>query len=245
MSNRAQPCPVIFAPRRTERIRCLLFALIIALAPLATTATGTAPTEFQRLSRNPKMFSGKRVTLVGVAEIGGSEFFLYPDVRSAKHGENPIFVDAHILNENPYEKLNRHWLKITGIVDMGIRPPLGVGECSIVLERIKLLARPPVPDDSVRAVFQNSTRQTISIKIPTPNGYSYAMRIPPETATRATVISNGQVTVSKRSGETIAKGALSWDTDDKYFDRNSRTFYYRISNGGITRVLPGEAENWK
>jgi len=191
------------------------------------------------------MFNGKRVTLVGLAEIGGSEFFLYPDVRSAKHGENAIFVDAHILNENPYEKFNRHWLKITGIVDMGIRPPLGVGECSIVLEQIKLLARPPVPDDSVRAVFQNSTGQTIDIKIPTPNGYSYAMRIPPESATKPTIISNGELTVSKRSGETIVKGTLSWDTDDKHFDRNSRTFYYRISNRRITPILPREAKNWK
>ncbi len=244
MSNRFESYLGIFGPKDTKYIRSFLFALI-ALGLLATNATGAASSDFERLLRNPKIFNGKRVTLVGLAEIGGSEFFLYPDVRSAKRGENAIFVDAHILNENPYEKLNRHWLKITGTVDMGIRPPLGVGECSIVLEQIKLLARPPVPDDSVRAVFQNSTGQTIDIKIPTPNGYSYAMRIPPETSTKATVISNDQVTVSKRSGETIAKGALSWDTDDKYFDRNSRTFYYRISNGRIMRLLPREAEKWK
>jgi len=114
-----------------------------------------------------------------------------------------------------------------------------------VLERLELFQRPPLRDDSVRAVFQNRTGETIDIKIPTPNGYSYAMRIPPDSATKATRISNGEVTVSKKSGETIAKGTLSWATADKYFDRNSRTFYYRISNGAISRVLPREAKNWK
>jgi len=222
-----------------------LLCISVALALLAATANGIPASDFEQIVKNAKKFNGKRVTLVGLAEIGGSEFFLYPDVQSAKRGENAIFVDAHILNENPYEKFNNHWLKITGIIDTGIRPPLGVGECSIVLERLELLPRPPLRDDSVRAVFQNQTGETIDIKIPTPNGYSYAMRIPPDSATKATLISNGEVTVSKRSGETIAKGTLSWGTADKYFDRNSRTFYYRISNSGISRVLPREAKNWK
>lgn len=212
---------------------------------MAYPATGTQPSDFQGLLKNPKMFNGKRITLVGLAEIGGSEFFLYPDVQSAKRGENAIFVYAHVLNENPYEKFSNHWLKITGIVDTGIRAPLDFGECSILLEQLKLLPRPPLRDDSVRAVFQNSTGQTIDIKIPMPTGYSYAMRIPPESATKATRISNGEVTVSKRSGETIAKGTLSKGSDDKYFDRNSRTFYYRITNRRITPVLPREAMNWK
>ena len=217
----------------------------VALALLAATANGIPASDFEQIVKNAKKFNGKRVTLVGLAEIGGSEFFLYPDVQSAKRGENAIFVYANILNENPYEKFNNHWLRITGIVDTGIRPPLGVGECSIVLEQLKLLRRHPIRDNSVRPVFQNSTGQTIDIKIPTPNGYSYAMRIPAESATRPTIISNGELRVSKRSGETIVKGTLRWGTDDKYFDHNSRTFYYRISNRRITPVLPREAKNWK
>ena len=192
------------------------------------------------------MFNGKRVTLVGLAEIGGSEFFLYPDVQSAKRGENAIFVDAHILNENPYLKFNNHWLKITGVVDTGIRPPLGVGECSIVLEQLKLLPRSPLRDDSVRGVFQNNTGYTIDIKLPTPTGDAYAMRIAPETATQPLIISDGQVTVTKKSGEMIVKGTLNRKAiANKYFDRNSRTFYYRLENGRITPVLPREAKNWR
>jgi hypothetical protein len=229
---------------RMNRARRQL-CISIALALQAATANGIPASDFNELVKDPKKFNGKRVTVVGLAEIGGSEFFLYPDVQSAKRGENAIFVHANILNENPYEKFNNYWLRITGIVDTGIRPPLGVGECSIVLEQLKVLPRYPIRDNSVRAVFQNSTGQTIDIKIPTPNGYSYAMRIPPESATKPTRISNGELTVSKRSGETIAKGALSWRTDDKHFDRNSRTFYYRVSNRRITPVLPREAKNWK
>ena len=196
--------------------------------------------------KNPKMFNGKRVTLVGLADIGGSEFFLYPDVQSAKHGENAIFVDAHIFNDNPCEKFNNHWLKITGVVDTGIRPPLGVGECSIVLEQLKVLPRSPLRDDSVRGVFKNSTGYTIDIKLPTPTGDDYATRIAPETATAALIISNGKVTVTKKSGETIAKGTLNPKAiAPEYFDPNRKTFYYRIENGRIIPVLPGEAKNWR
>jgi len=112
-------------------------SISVALALLAATANGIPVSDFEQLVKNAKKFNGKRVTVVGLAEIGGSEFFLYPDVQSAKRGENAIFVDAHILNENSYQKFNDHSLKITGIVDTGIRPPLGVGECSIVLERLR------------------------------------------------------------------------------------------------------------
>ena len=221
-------------------------SISVALALLAATANGIPVSDFEQLVKIAKKFNGKRVTVVGLAEIGGSEFFLYPDVQSAKRGENAIFVDAHILNENSYQKFNNHWLKITGIVDTGIRPPLRVGECSIVLERLKLLPLRPLRDDSVRGVFRNSTGQTIDIRVPTPTGYAYAMRIAPSTATEAMVISHGKVTVTKKSGQTVAKGTLSWkDIADEYFDRNSRTFYYRIRDGRITPVLPREAKNWR
>jgi hypothetical protein len=115
------------------------------------------------------MFNGKRVTLVGLADIGGSEFFLYPDVRSAKHGENAIFVDAHIFNDNPYKKFNNHWLKVTGVVDTGIRPPLDVGECSIMLEQLKLLPRSPLREIALEACSR--------IALDTPSTLSFPRRL--------------------------------------------------------------------
>ena len=147
--------------------------LCISVA-LAATAKGIPASDFEQIVKNAKKFNGKRVTLVGLAEIGGSEFFLYPDVQSAKRGENAIFVYANILNENPYEKFNNHWLRITGIVDTGIRPPLGVGECSIVLEQLKLLRRHPIRDNSVRRCFrialdkQSTSKFQRRMAIPTP-----------------------------------------------------------------------------
>ena len=168
MSNRIKSCYMMCPLKRTGCIRCLLFALV-ALGVLATPATGTPSSEFQRLLKNPKMFNGKRVTLVGLADIGGSEFFLYPDVRSAKHGENAIFVDAHIFNDNPYKKFNNHWLKVTGVVDRGIRPPLGVGECSIVLEQLKLLPRSPLREIALEACSR--------IALDTPSTLSFPRRL--------------------------------------------------------------------
>src|SRR6266446_715074 len=82
---------------------------LLALALIAATESPVHASEFDELLKHPKTFNGRRVTLVGLAEIGGSEFFLYPDVQSAKRGENAIFVDAHILNENSYQKFNNHW----------------------------------------------------------------------------------------------------------------------------------------
>jgi hypothetical protein len=227
-----------------NHVRSQLFASI-ALCLAAATATALASSEFERLLRNPKSFNGKRVTLVGLAEIGGSEFFVYPDILSAKRGENAVFIDAKTRDENPYEKFDKHWVKITGVVDLGIRPPLGGGECSILLERLEPLHRPPVLEDSVKAVFQNSTRETVHLKVPTPTGYGYAMRIAPGTATQPIRIAEGEISVTNDSGDTIAKGNLAPKRlRDQYFDFEKQTFYYLIKDGKISAVLPLDASNW-
>lgn len=219
---------------------------LLALALIATTGSAVRASDFEELLKNPKTFNGRRVTLVGLAEIGGSEFFLYPDVQSAKRGENAIFVDAHILNENPYEKLNNHWLRITGIVDTGIRPPLGVGACSISLERVEPLSNPPLADSSIKGVFKNDTTITIDVKFSTPTGDGYIVNLPPGHVSKPSTISAGAVAVTAKSGEPVAQGDLVIrPAPNQYFDSENRTYYYRIKHGSITPVVAREASNWR
>jgi hypothetical protein len=220
--------------------------VLVALALIATPGSAVRASDFDELLKNPKTFNGRRVTLVGLAEIGGSEFFLYPDVQSAKRGENAIYVDAHILNDNPYEKLNNHWLSITGIVDTGIRPPLGVGTCSISLERVEPLSFPPVADSSVRGVFKNDTTVTIDVKFSTPTGDGYIVNLPPGYVSAPSTISAGAVAATAKSGEPVAQGTLVVPAaPNQYFDSENRAYYYRIRYGSITPVLPREANNWR
>lgn len=222
------------------------YTALMALALIATMGSGVRASEFEEILKNPKNFNGRRVTLVGLAEIGGSEFFLYPDVQSAKRGENAIFVDANILNENPYEKFNNHWLRITGIVDTGIRPPLGVGSCSISLERVEPLSHPPVADSSVKGVFKNDTTVTIDVRFSTPSGDGYIVNLPPGQVSKPSTISAGAVAVTAKSGEPVAQGDLVIrPAPNQYFDSANRTYYYRIRYGSITPVVAREASNWR
>jgi len=219
---------------------------LLALALIAATESPVHASEFDELLKHPKTFNGRRVTLVGLAEIGGSEFFLYPDVQSAKRGENAIFVDAHILNENPYEKLNNHWLRITGVVDTGIRPPLGFEACSISLERVEPLSYPPLADSTVRGVFKNDTTITVDVKFSTPTGDGYIVNLPPGKVSKPSTITAGAAAATAKSGEPVAKGDLIIrPAPDRYFDSENRTYYYRIRYGRLSPVLPSEAKTWK
>jgi hypothetical protein len=219
---------------------------LLTLALIAITGSAAPASDFDDLLKNPKVFNGRRVTLVGLAEIGGSEFFLYPDVQSAKRGENAIFVDAHILNENPYEKLNNHWLRITGIVDTGTRPPLGFGTCSVSLERVEPLASPQLADSDVKGVFKNDTTITVDVKFSTPTGDGYIVNLPPGQISKPSTISAGSVAVTAKSGESVAQAdVVIRPPPNQYFDSGNRTYYYRIRHGSITPVVAREASKWR
>jgi hypothetical protein len=224
----------------------LLGFLVIVLT--AFRADGASPSDFQQVLKHPNHFDGRRVTLVGVADIGGSEFFLYPDIRSAKHGdsEKAIFVETHILDKNPYEQFHNHWVKITGIVDMRVRPPLGVGPCSVVFERLEPLALPPLHDTSVKAVFKNDTGEMINVKFSAPSGAGYILRFPSGDVSAASVIKRGVITAKTRMGKLIATGDLipKFNTRE-FFDVKARTYYYRIRPGKIELVPVREGQQWR
>ena len=117
----------------------LMFA-IAAIALGTTIAFAVTSPDFQRVLANPAAFHGKRVTLVGVAEVTNNEFWIYPDAFSAKKGD---FTKAVFVMRDPkgplYKELNKHWLKISGTVDAKARLPLGYGPCAISLDQVELL----------------------------------------------------------------------------------------------------------
>ena len=117
----------------------LMFAMT-GIVLVTTIAFAVTSPDFQRVLANPAAFNGKRVTLVGVAEVTNNEFWIYPDARSAKKGD---FTKAVFVKRGPkgplYKELNKHWLKISGTVDVKTRLPLGYGPCAISLDRIELL----------------------------------------------------------------------------------------------------------
>jgi hypothetical protein len=216
---------------------------VIGLSLIAESVQAAPSSDFKRLLAHPAAFHGKRVTLTGVAKIGGSEFFLYPDVSALRDSKPAVFVA-----QNPrgamYDKFNNHWLKVTGIVNAKGHGPLGGDTCELRLERVEPLPRPSLPDRNIYGVFRNEGPATVTLKVSAPSGYS-VFDIPPHFTAPPGVISNGTVEVTTRSGKLLAKAnLLPRGAAERYFDNAHRTYYYRVTEKTIDLVWPSETTRW-
>lgn len=221
--------------------------LPIAMLILTTCEAFAVPTsDLQRLLANPNAFDGKRVTVAGLADIAGAEFWLYPNVRAAKQGDTAVAISWDLSKGPVYKKFDRHWVKVTGVVDAKAHGPLGAAPCEIWAERVEALPYPPLPDPYIYGVFRNDTPSTVDLKFSSPTGYADALNISPGDVTDAHTIAKGTITASTRSGKLLAKGNLIPSSGaERYFDAKTRTYYYRITVGKIELVQPSEAKRWR
>ncbi len=215
------------------------------LAAVFTTAvSNSAASEFSQILKSPKRFDGKRVTVQGIAEIGGSEFFLYPSRRDLRRGQNAIFVYRDLRHERLYEELNYHWLRITGIVDLKIRPPLGVGECSLVPERVEPMPGRVMKSRFAYAIFKNDTADTINVKFSGMTGATYLMRFAPGDISSAVAIVKGAITAETASGKVVAQGYFMPANGSRDTETHTPPNYYRISAGKIESVPAENGRQW-
>src|ERR1043166_8225057 len=71
----------------------MLFSSLVTIVPIACAAApASSPSELQSILANPQAYDGKRVTVTGLAEIGGAEFSLYPDERSQRPVGKAAFI---------------------------------------------------------------------------------------------------------------------------------------------------------
>jgi hypothetical protein len=218
------------------------FLALVALG-LLTHSASAASSDFERLLKNPAEFDDRRVTLIGVAEIGGDEFFLYPNGDARRLGDPAVFV-ARDPKGPMYGRFNNHWVRVTGIVNAHAHGPLGSEPCEIRLLRIEPLPRAPVADVNIYGVFRNDRSDTVTLKFAAPTGYSI-FDLGPQSITPPGIIAHGSVEVTRLSGKLIAKAELvPRGSPERYFDAARRTYYYRIIGGRIDPVLPDKAKEW-
>lgn len=221
--------------------RPCLFA-IVAFLLLAN----SPPTDFGQVINDPREVDGKRVSLVGIAQIEGNRFALYQDAQAASKGQlsRAVFVRQRIDGPR-YDQFNNHWLKVTGIVDAEQHGPLGGSyACEIFLERIQPLPRPPLQDSTIYALFRNETRNPVTVEASWQGGYA-KFNLGPG-GINSVAIREGRVVVTTSSGKPVAKGNLvSLRSGQRYFDSDRRTFYYRITDGRVELVPLSEAKGWK
>jgi hypothetical protein len=200
------------------------------------------------LVANPRQFQGQRVTVEGVARVQGLSFQLYRNAGEAKkYGPEDKAVEVSTRIKGPrYDQYDNRWVQVTGRLADASSASAYYG-CTIFLDQVKLLARPPAgkPHVVTEVLFRNAGESDVQVVLKNERGRFYAEFPVPRNAVDGAGIRKGTAEVRNQSGRVIAKTTLLSSPDDgRYFDAKKRAYYYEIANGKIRRVTPQEAATW-
>ena len=236
--------------------------LLIASA----SASLAADVPFSDVLKNYAALQGRRVTLVGLAEVAGADFYLWNlQDRHHKDSKRAISVlwDMRVpnypagSNVSHYTYLNLRRVRITGTVDIRFHGRWGDIPFGIDLERVEVL-----PGDRERrfltdiGVFHNSMSSMVEVRLYSRRGsiYAYITGIAPNEYSD-TAIEEGSATLARRSSDTevsvrpkkvISTCKISSTASSRrYYDSRQHVYYYDISDGKIKLVMPREAQKWK
>jgi len=216
--------------------------------------------------QNYRRFTGRRITFTGLAEVAGSDFYVW-DLRDTRHKDlkRMIWVlwDMRLPNYPPgsniahYSYLNLRPVRISGTVDTRFHGRWGDIPFGVILDRVEAL-----PGDRERrflrdiGVFHNSLSKTVEVRLYSRRDsvYCYMTGIPPGEY-GDTAIEEGSASVALQPRE--RKLALRPDTvvarcnislsgaSRRYYDARQHAYYYDITPGKIGLVMPTEAQRWK
>ncbi len=226
-------------------------ALIVAIFASAHVALA-AEVKFEQLFANPAKFNRKRVTITGIADSVGDNFWVWRDAAAYRHAEDKgaIFIvfDLPVTAiRSPYEYANAHFVKVTGAIDTSIHGHFGMDPFSLVLERVEVLPGPRLREFlPILGFFRNDTGRTINIRASqgSRGDYVYAQHFEPGTIA-CFAIGKGCLVATSLSGKHIVEGRLvPGRSNDVYYDRQKKAHYYQITPDGIKPVLPRNAKGW-
>jgi hypothetical protein len=95
--------------------------------------------KFSQLLDNPKSYEHKCVCVTGFAHVRGDAFAIY-DSEKAAGGRDPDYAKGIFISPGSdtadYDRYNKRWIKIRGVVDMKDR---GFADypCGIIVERVE------------------------------------------------------------------------------------------------------------
>ncbi len=217
--------------------------LVLAVAQLGQ----AAETKFADIFSNPAGFNHKRVTITGLADIGGDAFWVWRDAKAWRHAddEGAIFVAYDIpakATVSPYDYANARFVRVTGTIDTSIHGHLGMDPFSLVLEHVEVLPGPRQREFlPILGYFQNDTRDKLHIKIT--DGEGYTVSDIPAGNHSVFAIKKGAVALTTPCGRIVAQSRLL--PPSRFYDSQKKIYYFRISGSGITSVMPQDAKRWK
>jgi hypothetical protein len=215
--------------------------------------------------QNYRSLGNRRITVVGLAEVEGSDFYLW-DLRDKHHKDLKRTVSVvwnmRLPNYPPgsniahYTYLNLRRVRISGRIDTGFHGRWGDIPFGVILDTVETL-----PGDRERrflkdvGVFHNSIPDTVEIRLYSRRGSVYCEMtgIPPG-AYNETGIEEGSATVVLRStgGKLTVQSEkviatctiLFGGAARRYYDSRQHVYYYDISAGKIRLVMPTDAYKW-
>ena len=215
--------------------------------------------------QNYKSLSNRRVTFVGLAEVEGTDFYVW-DSRDKHHKDITSTVsvvwDMRLPNYPPgsniahYTYLNLRRVRITGRIATGFHGRWGDIPFGVILDTVEAL-----PGDRERrflkdvGVFHNSTSNTVDIRLYSRRGSVYCemVGIPPgeygdtgiEGGFATVVLRSADQKLTVQSEKVIATGNISLGhSTRREYDSRQHVYYYDVSGGEIRLVMPTEAQKW-
>jgi hypothetical protein len=211
----------------------------------AAPAFSSPTSDFERLLANPQAFDGKRVTIVGIADVYDVGFFLCQGALSPYEPDlsKAVFVVGDRARRLP-DNMNKHWLKVTGIVNARAHGPMGDKACEVVLDRFEVMPRPILKERRIFGVFRNETPSILKITVSDRDGFGTS-NVAPGTLFKAAISGEASVEADSLSGKSIAKLDLEpMNLTRKYFDSTTRTLFYRVTAKRIEPIPAVQGKHW-
>jgi len=215
--------------------------------------------DFKSLLTNCRDYHNQPVSVVGVARVKGSSFFLFENPDDARSWDAPEEIargksvsTARTLivaprkdspmNEN--DKYDRTWVRITGIVDAYGHNRWN-SPCTLLLVEVEGLSPPLFKSSLILSVFRNDSAESVKLRLfnARPRIYAEFDLGPGELDDVQTQKGTAEVTTT--SGKTLAKYDMpELARSSEYFDEENYAFYFQFKDGKINRVSPDVAKSW-
>jgi hypothetical protein len=230
--------------------------IIVLVLVVCASACFAVDLPFNDVLKSYSALHGRRVTLVGLAQVEGSDFFLW-DLHDKRHKdpERAIWVlwDTRLPNYPTgsniahYTYLNFKPVRVTGLVDTRFHGRHGDIPFELHLQRVEVLPGPR-RREFLRdiAVFHNSMPIEIRVRLDSrrsPNESTLIELGPGDY--NDTAIEDGLATVTSVPGKPVTKCKISLGGANlRYYDSRQHVYYYDIRGGRMRLVMPGETKYW-
>jgi hypothetical protein len=231
-----------------EAVNRSLIVYILALSQSAF----AAEIQFDDLRTNFKQYDGQQVTVKGILEVAGNDNYLYRDIEGRERQRVWIHVLPDLNQPSsaggfaPDAPANLHWVKVTGVVDMSFHGHFGNEPFGVRQTKIEVLPGPRLKRFlSTLAWFKNESQHEVEIEIDAPPWATSFDIKRGEVGSADIYKGRNNVTVKTKDGQVLTKLKFDNARFSRFYDRQRRAYYFRITGRKITPVPRTEARNWK